>query len=351
MNEAILENQMVERLARAFRRSPAQVNRLNESDAEIVRLGATNTRLAVTTDSIVEEIASGLYDDPRMIGWMAATVNFSDLAAVGAAPLGLLIAETLPPDLSEDYLSELQRGIDQACCANGSYVLGGDTNSGSALEVTGCALGVLEGEKDLSRMGCRAGDLLYCSGFLGSGNAYAVSRFVSSRTRYPFAPRARVREGQMIRGLASACMDTSDGAITTLDQLMRLNGVGFQLNDNWGMALAPGSEEIARLASIPPWLLLAGQHGEFELLFTVAPSREQALLNQAALENWQPIRIGEVVPGQKISLEVYGVTAHIDTARIRNAAFAAHGSVAAYITELIKIDQGLQKGDSHHGKQ
>src|SRR5512141_3471353 len=101
MNGAILENQMIERLARSFRRSPGQVNRLNESDAEIVRLGTSDTRIAVTTDSIVEEIASGLYDDPRMIGWMAAMANFSDLAAVGATPLGLLVAETLPADLPE----------------------------------------------------------------------------------------------------------------------------------------------------------------------------------------------------------------------------------------------------------
>ncbi len=96
MNSTILENQTVERLARTFRRSPCQMNRWNESDAEIIRLGDTGVTLAITTDSIVEEIASGLYEAPYVIGWMAAMVNFSDLAAVGAAPAGLLIAETLP---------------------------------------------------------------------------------------------------------------------------------------------------------------------------------------------------------------------------------------------------------------
>ena len=107
MNDVILENRMVEKLARAFRRSPAQLNCMNESDAEIISLGSGDLKLAITTDSVVEEIASGLYNDAYMIGWMAATVNFSDLAAVGASPLGLLIAETLFSGLPESFVLEM----------------------------------------------------------------------------------------------------------------------------------------------------------------------------------------------------------------------------------------------------
>jgi thiamine-monophosphate kinase len=351
MNAAILENQMVEQLARAFRRSPEQVNRLNESDAEIIRLWNSATKLAITTDSIVEEIASGLYDDPYMIGWMTAVANFSDLAAVGAAPVGLLIAETLPPDLPEGFLSDLQRGIDDACSACGSYVLGGDTNTGSVLDLTGCALGIIEGQNVISRVGCAPGDLLYSSGLLGSGNAFAISRFVSARARYPYAPCARIREGQIIREFASASMDTSDGTLTTLDQLLRLNNIGFRLDNNWKAALAPAAVDVAARAAIPSWLLLAGQHGEFELLFTVAPEQEQGLLDRADSAHWLPIKLGTVVPQPEISLEIYGTTSRIDTARIRDASFAAHGNVGVYISELMNIDQGLQKGDVRHDKQ
>ncbi len=348
MNDTILENQMIARVARAFRRSPDQVNRLNESDAEIVRLGNSGLNLAVTTDSIVEEIASGLYDDPHMIGWMAATASFSDLAAVGAAPVGLLIAETLPPDLPDNFLSDMQQGIDEACRASGSFVLGGDTNAGTTLELTGCAVGIIIGEKVLSRVGCHPGDVLYCSGPLGSGNAFAMSRFVSARARYPFAPRARIREGQLIHGLASACMDSSDGALSTLDQLMRLNNFGFRLSSNWETALAPGAAEIAEHASIPTWLLLAGQHGEFELLFTVSPDREEELLRRAGTADWLPIRLGTVIPQLAISLEVYGATAEVDTAKIRNAAFTSQDNVEGYIQRLLNIDRQLQKGKGHH---
>ncbi|RPH37185.1 hypothetical protein EHM92_03345, partial [bacterium] len=288
---------------------------------------------------------------PHLIGWMVATVSFSDLAAVGATPLGLLVSETLPPDLAEEYLNEIQKGVEEACRACGSYVLGGDTNSGSALELTGCAVGIIEGNDPLSRVGCHPGDSLYCSGPLGSGNAFAIGRLFSPRARHPFAPNARVREGQLIRQIANACMDTSDGALATLDQLMRVNGTGFQLDGRWGAALDAQAAGVAADAAIPAWLLLAGQHGEFELLFTVGPEREAELLSRAASVDWHPIRLGTVILRQEISLEVYGRTSHIGTARIRNAAFTARRSVEEYVHELLSIDGELQKGEVHHGEQ
>ena len=59
--------------------------------------------LAITTDSIVEEIRLGLYDDPYLIGWMIVMVNLSDLAAVGADPLGILISEIFPNNLDDIF--------------------------------------------------------------------------------------------------------------------------------------------------------------------------------------------------------------------------------------------------------
>jgi thiamine-monophosphate kinase len=349
MKRVILENQLIDQLALGFRRSPYQVNRVNESDAEILSFGDGRLTLAVTTDAIVEETASGLYDDPHLIGWMAAMVNFSDLAAVGAAPLGLLIAEILPPNFPEESLRRLQRGIEDACRTCGSYVLGGDTNAGSALEVAGCAVGLVDRTSILTRKGCHAGDLLYCSGPLGSGNGFALSRFVIPGVRYPFAPAARIREGQILRDVADACMDTSDGVLATLDQLMRVNDIGFQLDHNWQVALDGNAAALASQAHLPPWLLLAGQHGEFELLFTVPPEHEEDLLGRAAAAGWSPVKIGTVISRAEISLEISGEPAVIDTARIRNAAFTAQGNVSAYIRELLNIHRELQEGRGHHG--
>jgi len=93
LNE-ILENKIINNLIAGFERSPNQLNHPHESDAEIIQLG--NIKLAITTDSISEEISTGLYDDPYLIGWMIVTVNISDLAAVGAIPIGILISEIIP---------------------------------------------------------------------------------------------------------------------------------------------------------------------------------------------------------------------------------------------------------------
>ena len=349
MKSMILENEMIKRLALGFRRSPRQLNQVNESDAEILRLGSSEMMLALTTDSIVEEIASGLYEDPWLIGWMAAMVNFSDLAAVGAAPLGLLVAETLPPDVPEEFLRKVQSGMEDACRSCGSYVLGGDTNTGRLLEVTGTAVGIIEGTRILSRKGCHPDDRLYCSGLLGSGNGFAISRFVTPGVRYPYSPTARLREGQVVREFASACMDTSDGVLATLDQLMRVNGLGFRLDNRWHAALDGAAVGLTSQAQLPAWLLLAGQHGEFELLFTVPPQHEEELLRRAANADWNPRRLGTVISAPEINLEISGRTATIDTARIRNAAFTAQGHVSEYITELLNIDRELQEGSGHHG--
>lgn len=156
MMNAILENQVIQELTERFRHSPIKKNRTHESDAEIVRISTDSERLlAITTDSIVEEIALGIYSDPHLIGWMTVMVNMSDLAAVGAQPLGILVSEILPGDFPKHSLALLQQGIQDACNACGTFVLGGDTNYGEQVILTGCALGTINGQRYLSRIGCK----------------------------------------------------------------------------------------------------------------------------------------------------------------------------------------------------
>src|SRR3990172_8443249 len=107
----ILENSLIARLACGFPRSPLQRNRLQETDAELLSLPGNESLLALTTDWVVEEIESGLYDDPYLIGWMTVIVNASDLAAVGAEALGILINENLPRELDPQFVDKLQTGI------------------------------------------------------------------------------------------------------------------------------------------------------------------------------------------------------------------------------------------------
>ncbi|MBI4499960.1 MAG: thiamine-monophosphate kinase [Gemmatimonadetes bacterium] len=372
---------LIERLAAGFARSGLQLNGRHQSDAELISLpgGAV---LALTTDSIVEEIETGLYQDPFLIGWMTVTVNASDLAAVGAAPLGILLNQTLTHDTDADFLARMQQGVAAACAACTLPVLGGDTNVGSRLQVGASAVGLIQEGRPVTRLGARPGDHLFASGRLGSGGGYAlarmeplgmlcpsraagpggrvsepypelpasptrqlqrttgptaplVQRFPGGVSAVPFRPQARLREGQILRCYASACMDTSDGVIPTLDELGRLNQVGFTLDPD--AAFDPAALALVCEANLPAWALLAGPHGEFELLFTVPPDRLGGFEQAAAAAHWTPVPLGRVLQDPGLLLRDQGRWKWIDTRRVRDLFSDVGGDVTRYLAGLLAI--------------
>lgn len=354
MTSHIHENKLIESLTKGFLRSPRQYNRIQETDAEIIQV--SNSLLAITIDSIAEEIASGLYNDPYLSGWMAVIANVSDLAAVGAKPIGLVISEIIPPNYPEHKLMELQRGIADASASCGAFILGGDTNAGPQLTLTGCAIGQLPAGKFLSRVGCQPGDILYVTNKLGNGNAFALSQLAfhfpevgeaMGEKRVTYRPQARVIEGQSLLGIASGCMDTSDGVLSTIDQLMRLNHVGIQLRQGWEELLSREALSILERTNIPAWLLLAGQHGEFELLFTISPERSDELHTTARQNGWTPLELGVVSKDESIVIPLYGNNVEIDTGWIRNLPVLTDGSIERYVIELMNYDNKIQTGVCH----
>lgn len=335
---AVTERRLIERLAAGLPRSPHQLNALHESDAELVRLPGTDLVLAITTDVIAEEIATGLYRDPYLAGWMIVTVNASDLAAVGATPVGIVLSESLPPTLSDDALDALQRGIRDAAAAHDLPVLGGDTNSAPALSLGGTALGTVPADKTLTRVGARPGDRLFASGPLGLGTAFAFQALMHDEhgaTAVPFRPVSRLREGHALGGLASACMDTSDGVIATLDELMHLNGVGVRWELALTEALHPSCLATAQQAGLPLWTMLAGPHGEFELLFTVTADHRAALDRVTTQTGWTPIELGEVTADRQCWLCDGMDWLEFDTSRVRNLFGEVNGDPARYLQQLL----------------
>jgi thiamine-monophosphate kinase len=338
----ILENKIINNLISGFERCPHQLNNPHESDAEIIQVG--ELKLAVTTDSISEEISTGLYDDPYLIGWMIVTVNISDLAAVGAKPIGILISEIIPKDFTEKKIKQLQKGISNACKKYGIYVLGGDTNEGEKLLLTGTAIGIINNEKILSRVGCNIGDALFSSGKLGIGNAYAISKLISETgLLIKYKPAARIKECEWISKYASSCMDTSDGLISTLDQLMRLNNVGFELTTNLESLVDVEALIYSKKINIPSWLLLAGQHGEFELVFTIPQNLKHEFLKEADKNGFEPIELGEVIPEKEIRFNLYDKSVPINSGFIRNLPFETKGDVNHYLKLLLEYDSELKK--------
>lgn len=343
MAEYAIENKFIEFLVRDFIKSPWQINNLQESDAELIQIPGTEIILAITTDSINEEIETGLYSEAYLIGWMTVMVNASDLAAVGAEPLGILLNETIPDYLEESLIRNLQNGIKDASEFCKLPVLGGDTNRSSVFQMGGTAIGMINRKRLLTRVGCQPGDILFISEKPGSGNSYAFSILGAKASGFPpsvcFKPYARQKEGMILLDFATCCMDTSDGFFSTLDQLMLLNNRGFLLDLYPQDFIHPETLDFANSLNIPPWMFLAGIHGEFELIFTVPPGKVPQFLERAQISGWSPVKLGSVISKPELQMKIYNVYIKIDTCWIRNLFDATGGDIQKYIGELIKIDR------------
>ena len=132
LNDDVAENRRLTRWAELLPRAPGQVGDVHETDAELVPLG-DGRLLALTVDTVAEEIALGLYREPETAGRIAVTAALSDLAAVGADPIGLLLSVTLPARDAESVQESVARGVAEAARDAGTWVLGGDTNEGATL--------------------------------------------------------------------------------------------------------------------------------------------------------------------------------------------------------------------------
>jgi thiamine-monophosphate kinase len=343
--EKAFEIDFISKIAENFRRSPLQKNNIHQTDAEIIDLNdGVGRYLAVTTDTISEEIKFGLYDDPFLIGWMTVMVNMSDIAAIGASPLGILISEAFTNCMDQEYISKIQEGVEAACRTCNTFVLGGDISSAEQLSLTGCAMGILERKRFLSRVGCKPGDFIYSTGKLGKGNGFALQKFNQLEDLViDYKPVARVNEGKSLIEIANCCMDTSDGAISTLDQIMRLNNCGIILNDDWEKIIDDESKAVCNQMGIPTWFLLAGYHGEFELVFSIDPDSESTLLDISKRNKWGPIKIGQAIESPELILKLYGKKRKIDSSLIRNLAFENSSNIKNYINALFEYDERLRK--------
>ena len=110
----------------------------------------------------------------EQFGWYAAAVNFSDLAAMGARPIGFLAGLALPLDLDSKAAYDIMSGIDQCCEFCGTGIVGGDTKTGPGI-VAGTAIGTMDGRKPMLRSGASPGDVVAVTGPLGSPAAGFIS--------------------------------------------------------------------------------------------------------------------------------------------------------------------------------
>jgi thiamine-monophosphate kinase len=339
----IFENITIDSWVQHFLRSPHQFNKPHDSDSELIEIpGNLRDYLAVTIDTVAEEITSGLYRDPYTMGWVTVMACSSDLAAVGAEPLGLVISASIEPGRDKTFTDSIARGMEDACRNLGVFILGGDTNITPTISLTSCALGLVPRENAMTRRGCQPGDDVFITGGLGIGNALGLVRLTNLPGDYfpeeIYRPVAHIKEGQILRPQVKCCMDTSDGLLTTLDQLMRLNKLGFVINCEWESILAPEVLELCNKTRTPPWLMIAGPHGEFKLLFTISSGIGDKILTRPDFQGINLIRLGKVQEKPVVSMVLpSGKRVDIDMAPIRNLLETTQGDLGQYVKEFRAI--------------
>jgi thiamine-monophosphate kinase len=169
--------------------------------------------VVVTQDALVEGVHFR-FDRLgwRDLGWRAAAVNLSDLAASGAEPEALLVTLAAPAETELDDVLELYEGLAET----GVPVAGGDTTAASQVVLSVTALG--RSERVPGRAGARPGDVLVVTGELGAaGAAFRRGAFVR--------PPLRLAEGKALAAVAHAMLDVSDGLAVDAGHLARRSGV------------------------------------------------------------------------------------------------------------------------------
>src|SRR6266545_7124356 len=168
--------------------------------------------LVVTQDALVENVHFRPdWTTFRDLGYKAAAVNLSDLAASGAVPEGLIVSLGAPSETRLDDVLELYEGLNEP----GVPVLGGDTTRAELLYLSVTALG--RSERVPGRAGARPGDLLVVTGPLGAAGA-------AFRERCYARPPIRLHEGMALARVAHAMLDISDGLALDAQRLAERSG-------------------------------------------------------------------------------------------------------------------------------
>ena len=265
---------------------------------------------AVTVDMSVEDVHfRRAWLDPEEIGWRASTGALSDLAAVAAEPVAVLVALAMPvPDASPEWVKAVTRGAAAAASSVGAVVVGGDlTRSSGPVVIDVAALG--RAPHPVLREGSRPGDDLWVTGLLGAAGA-AVRAWESGTSpleahRRAFArPVPRVAEARWLAGTGAVrtLVDLSDGLAGDTGHLAAASRCGAVL-DEAAIPVAPGVADAA--GGWAEGLRIALSAGEdYELCLAVEPGGLTMAASEFQARFGIPLtRVGRIVEGDGVLLE------------------------------------------------
>jgi len=252
-------------------------------------------QMCISMDTLVEDVHFPKHANPFDIATRALCVTLSDLAAMGATPLGFTLAITLP-NAESNWLKEFSQGLITIAQQFKCPLVGGDTTRGPLLVISIQVHGLVEKNSALTRNGARIGDKVYVSGNLGDGAgalpivlanpALKNADSASPLTAHFHQPLPQIEFGQSLIGVASSCLDVSDGLVQDLNHICKKSGVGMEINAN----------------HIPLSKAIVQRYGKDQALQYALTGGDDYQLAYTAKHCEQGIYIGDVVAGREVSV-------------------------------------------------
>lgn len=246
---------------------------------------ATNPHksLVVTTDVLVDEVHfSDRTTSPYDVGWRATAANLSDLAAMGATPLGITVGLSLPGDRQVDWVEKLYQGMEACLNFHPNYptpLVGGDICRSQVTTIAITAFGEVSPQRAILRSSASPGDAILVTGFHGLSRAglelllnpaqktkldsVEIERLITAHQR-PI-PRLDVLQHltSIAPEIAIAGMDSSDGLADAIIQICQASKVGAVIYQE-NLSLYSGLLKLAGAKKAEEWLLYGGE--DFELV-------------------------------------------------------------------------------------
>ncbi|MEO8869970.1 MAG: thiamine-phosphate kinase [Granulicella sp.] len=251
-------------------------------DCAILRPNANNEVLVTTDFSLEDRHFRRDWHSPESVGHRCLARGLSDLAAMGATPMAAFLSLALPRGITRSWTDRFFAGLRTLADRYKVPLAGGDTaqTPGELILTDIVLVGTAPAGRALLRSGAQVGDLLYVTGALGGGLAELeemragktrrarTGRWLDHPHMFP-EPRLAVGQRLLAKGLATACMDLSDGLSTDLAHLCEASGVGAEVEDA-ALPLHPLAAKLGTERALPMAL-----HGgdDYELLFTASAEK------------------------------------------------------------------------------
>ena len=297
----------------------AGADAMHPNDEKVIALGigddcallkpAAGEEIAITSDMLVEGRHFFMDANPGLLGRKALAVNLSDLAAMGAKPIGFTLSIALP-NVDIAWLEAFSKGLFAVANQYSCPLIGGDTTAGH-LTISITAFGSIPSGKAIRRSGAKVGNDIWASGTIGD------ARLTLAALRHEITlpesdlkqiehrmhnPTPRVELGMKIRELASAALDISDGLLGDLHHILKQSQVSAEVF----LDQLPKSETLQKQSEDIQNQFAASGGDDYEICFT-APTEKRGVIDEISTALNLPLtRIGSITEkvgaAEKLSL-------------------------------------------------